>query len=316
MRSVLFALCCVLVPALHAQTVGVYASVDSIRVGEPFEITLVARHGILREAVFPDTSRAFAGEDVVVLEKRGSGTGFGGADAPGTRVDSAVYRVAAFALDTLVIPPIAVGFAADGDTLLVPSLPFALPMIATAAPDADSLRPARDRMDMPWPWWSWLLAALTLVALAAAAWWLLKKSKPTPKAAPAPVYTPSERALRRLATLESADLADPAQVKPYYVELTEALRQFLEDVTPIPALELTSGEVLRQARVRVREGAIPDGIPEKLAEIFAVADYAKFADGLPDPAEGEKTRQHARDVINRIEMRRAMHATPEPAEQP
>ena len=40
--------------AVQAQTVGVYASVDSIRVGEPFEITLVARHGILREAVFPD----------------------------------------------------------------------------------------------------------------------------------------------------------------------------------------------------------------------------------------------------------------------
>ncbi len=295
------------VPAARAQTVAVYASADSVRVGEPFALTIVARHGVLTEAVLPDTGRAFAGAEVAVLEKIGAGTRYGGTAEPGTRVDSAVYRVAAFALDTLVVPPIAVGFVQGADTFLVPTPPYRLRVAPTAPTDADALQPARARMDVPLPLWVWLLA-FGGVALAVLALYLLlrrlRRRAPAP-APPAPALTPAQTARQRLAALERFDLEKAAQVKPYYVELTEALRQYIEVTTGIPALEQTSAELVRTAREAAQQGTLPAGVVARLADLFAIADFAKFADGQPPPSEGVAARQAALAVVDEMEAHRA-----------
>ncbi len=319
MKGLLFLLAVIVLPCVvQAQSVMVYASVDSVRVGSYFELTIIARHGIMTEALLPDTGRAFGGADLAVFERLQTGTAFGGSAAPGTRVDSAVYRVAAFALDTLVVPPIAVGFVQGTDTLLVPSAPFRLPMIATAPADADALRPARDPLDFPLPFWVWALVVLTVLALAFAVWFLLRRLRKKPQQArsTAPVQTPTARVLARLHALEGTDLSAPEHVKPYYVELTEALRQFVEDTTPIPALELTSGDLLRRVRQETATGALPPDLSEHLAEIFPVADFAKFADGLPAPAEGEIARRRALAAVDSLEAHRQARLTPAPEPQP
>lgn len=308
----------VLVPEVRAQTVAVYASADSVRVGEHFELTLVARHGVLTEAVLPDTGRAFGGADLAVLERLSVGTRFGGREAPGTRVDSAVYRVAAFALDTLVVPPIAIEFVQGSDTALVPTPSFTLPMIATAPADASALQPARERMDFPLPWWVWAAVLLGVLALALLAYVLVRRYQRRGEAPTAPVETrsPAERARYRLEALAAADLTAPEQVKPYYVALTEAVREYIEVTTGIPALELTSGELVRRVQHAAREGRLPADLPEHLIALFPVADYAKFADGLPPAEEGERVRQEALAVVDRVEAHRraAVAATVESAD--
>ncbi len=299
-------------PAAFAQQATVGASRDSVRVGETWEMTLRLRHGVNARAAFPDTGRAFAGPDVEVLEKLGEGTAFGGAADPGTRLDSAVYRVAAFALDTLRVPPIGLGIVVGVDTALVPTLPFALPIVATAPDSAAGLRPARPPMRFPIPFWVWLAGAAALAFVAALAYALLRRRKrrPAPAAPAAPPITAAEHARARLLALEGTDLSPPPAAKPYYVELTEAVRQYLERVTAIPALELTSGELIRQAQAAARAGTVHADVPRLLVAIFPVADFAKFADGVPLPAEGAQALRDALALVDRMEMHRALRAAP------
>lgn len=313
MRLAVLMLGFVLVPVVGAQTVAVYTSADSVRVGERFEITLVARHDGPDQAVLPDTSRAFAGPDVSVLERIRQGSSV----TPAGRVDSAVYRVAAFALDTLVVPPIAVGFVQGRDTLLRPSNPLRVPMIATAPPDANGLRPTHERMDFPLPIWVWLVALLALAILGLLIYLFVRRlrRRAIPADVIAPTLSPADAARQRLAALGSFDLSDDEQVKPYYVELTEALRQYVETTTGIPALEQTSSELVRAVRNAVRAGSLPEGVGVRLAELFAVSDYAKFADGRPAPDEGLQARNTALNIIDQIESYRTrVEAVPPPVE--
>jgi hypothetical protein len=93
-------------------------------------------------------------------------------------------------------------------------------------------------------------------------------------------------ALRRLEALQKKNYVEQGIFKPYYTELAECTREYLENRFQIRALEMTTEEFL--------EGFINDrtlGLTHQqiLTEFLRSADLVKFAKCLPLSAEAEKS---------------------------
>jgi len=96
-------------------------------------------------------------------------------------------------------------------------------------------------------------------------------------AAEPPRADPYQEALDRLAAIEAARWLD-RDVARHYVEVTDALRDYLAITEGIPARERTSSELL---------GALPDhlatqGLRGEWADVLGAADLVKFARRRPD----------------------------------
>lgn len=84
-------------------------------------------------------------------------------------------------------------------------------------------------------------------------------------------------ARRRLAALRAADLLAAGKIKEYYSELSFCLREYLENRYHLPALEMTSGEILKAP---VQAG-LPLAQQAAFAEVLEVSDLVKFAKHRP-----------------------------------
>lgn len=123
-------------------------------------------------------------------------------------------------------------------------------------------------------------AVLLLLGIGLAIYFMKRKKQPKPEPA-APVETLQEQGLRLLAALEAKQLWQKNQVKEYYVELTDIIREYIEKRFNTPALELTTDELLDKAML------LKEMIPyhSLLSRILHTADLAKFAKAQPLPAE-------------------------------
>ncbi len=109
-----------------------------------------------------------------------------------------------------------------------------------------------------------------------------------------PVESLQDYALRLLATLDAKQLWQKKQVKEYYVELTDILRNYIELRFETKALELTTEELLEKARV------LKELQPyyELLSQILQTADLAKFAKFQPVQEEHIDIMDKAKTFIN------------------
>ncbi len=295
-------------PVASAQTAYLTADRDSVRVGEPFTLSLVVPHSIFETVVWPEAGRQWAGSEVEVIERLSLDSTL----APAIRVDSAAYRVAAFALDTLTIGPVGVRLVRDGDTTTVASQSFALPMMHVL-PDSADLLPARDIRRIGYPLWAWLAFIAGVIATGLLLWWLWKRRNrdEVEDVEPVRVVPADERALMSLAQAQAFDLTDEAQIKPFYVMVSDAVRSYLHERAGVAALEHTSAEVMTDTKRATASGRLPAEAPQLLADVFAVADYAKYADGRPAPERGADVLAAARALIERTEQ----HLAPTPDEE-
>jgi hypothetical protein len=96
-----------------------------------------------------------------------------------------------------------------------------------------------------------------------------------------------------LSELESKQLWQQQQVKEYYIELTDIVRNYIEDRFKTPAMELTTDELLQKAKVH------RDLIPYYglLSIILQTADLAKFAKAQPLPQEHTDAIDKARELV-------------------
>ncbi len=117
-----------------------------------------------------------------------------------------------------------------------------------------------------------------------------KKEKPVPVG---PQESLQEQGLRLLAELEAKQLWQKNQVKQYYVELTDIVREYIEKRFNTKALELTTDELLQKAQYH-RE-LMP--YYSSLADILQTADLAKFAKAQPLPEEHVTAMDKARQFI-------------------
>ena len=93
-----------------------------------------------------------------------------------------------------------------------------------------------------WPWW--VLGVLVALVAGVLLWRRNRKSADVQATITPPPPPPHERALQALQALLSRHLPEQGDVEPYFVELSEILRRYVEDRFGLRAPEQTTEEFL------------------------------------------------------------------------
>lgn len=143
-----------------------------------------------------------------------------------------------------------------------------------------------------------LLALLLLIAMIL--YFVLRK-KPTEEEIIAKI-PPFDLAKQRLKALDDKKLIKHNRIKPYYVELTDIVRTFIEREMNIPALESTTDELMEMI-TDFNESSklnIPKETIVKLKQLLKEADLVKFAKSKPLLNEIELHRNYAENIIDKF----------------
>lgn len=207
-------------------------------------------------------------------------------------------RIGITAFDTgyFLLPPVSVSGTAGEQTLTYHSK--RLPLLVEAVPiDTSGVKPIRPIVEEPVAWtdFKWLLTAIGVIALIALLVWLFRRIKRTEEETE-PYIPPKEAhivALEKLDQLEQAQLWQNGQIKAYYVQLGDILREYFENRFLFRALEMTTGELKKELSSREELS----GYAERAAEFFGMADMVKFAKAKPEEQVHRDWMIWVRDLI-------------------
>lgn len=114
-------------------------------------------------------------------------------------------------------------------------------------------------------------------------------------APPPPPRPPHEVALEKLTNLDQQKYWQQGQVKLYYSELTDIVREYIEKRYGIQALEMTTDEILAEFKgANVRKSLL-----KKLEDMLILSDFVKFAKSKPSIDEHSKHLNGANEFVRR-----------------
>ncbi|HXH19682.1 MAG TPA: hypothetical protein VNJ07_11435 [Chitinophagales bacterium] len=198
------------------------------------------------------------------------------------------YTLTVFDSGYYVIPPIVLKYKDNpGDSFSVAqSEPMLLTVKSMEVDTAAPIKPIKEPLTMPFhisEILKELLIGAGVLALITGLilYFSLRKKKPVLIKRFVRKEPPHEIALNKLRALEEKKLWQQGEVKRYYSELSEIIREYIERRFDIPALESTTDEIM--ARINVT------GITGKLQDEFRLmlqtSDLVKFAKAYPVPDE-------------------------------
>lgn len=266
---------------------GVIVAPDTVRVGDPFTVSVRVRApqgAVIEFPPAPDSGVAVEPLDPVRIRTT----------ADSIAVDqTAEYRLAAWRVGYLPIEFADVIVRQDIGTRRVP-ITDAFVIVATVLP-ADTAqqvpKPPREPFLFGVPWWVWAVLAAAAVALLALLAWLWRRSRRRPPARVAPIAV-AEREFDRVESLGLVAAGEPAR----HVDLmVEVLRDYLAASMPGAATSLTSSElagVLRRARAAQHA---------RCATLLAEADLVKFAAHRIGAERATSIGREARSIVTAVD---------------
>ena len=105
-------------------------------------------------------------------------------------------------------------------------------------------------------------------------------------------------ALRSLEKTRSQKLWQNGKQKQFYTQVTDALRQYIAGRYEIPAMEQTSAEMFND----LKDKEIDPALTDRLKELFATADFVKFAKHTATDEENENAIPTAIRFVNETYM--------------
>ena len=131
-------------------------------------------------------------------------------------------------------------------------------------------------------WWKYLLFILLISAIAAGIYWYIKKHQ-NQKIEEEIYKTPIEKATNLLNNLEKKELWQHGEVKAYYSELTDIVRNYIEEAIEIPAMESTTSELIEGLKTasKKKKMKLSQETIENLFVVLKQADLVKFAKSKP-----------------------------------
>ena len=148
-------------------------------------------------------------------------------------------------------------------------------------------------------WWIYVLVVIGLIGLGFLIFYLLKNRKPKAKAEVVVYKTPIEKATTLLQQLESKELWQKGAVKDYYSELTDIVRNYIEEEIKIPAMESTTSELIEGLRKAAKQKKLKlsNDTVENLEKVLQQADLVKFAKVTPLDYEIEEDKKRISNTI-------------------
>lgn len=181
-------------------------------------------------------------------------------------------------------------------------VPLRLPFVRSVLPTDTSQVEPRGPRDVLGPDWDrrlmLFLALLALLLLAPAAVlmrrWLRKRLARTGSGPPA---DPRARALATLDRARKMRLVETEEWKPFYTLTSEALRGYLEALSPRWGADLTTEELVRA----LEASEVGDEDARTVGRLLAEADAVKFARVGSTAAEAERHWREAREWVESFE---------------
>lgn len=149
-------------------------------------------------------------------------------------------------------------------------------------------------------WWKYLLAILGILALFALYFYYfvfqLKAEKEKKKKKDIPPY---DRALLQLNELDKSQMLLKSEYKDYYSELTNIVRQYIEEEVRIDALESTTEELIRKLEAQMDAGHLDLKAEtiKNLRNVLQTADLVKFAKSKPDDSVVKADRNLVENIV-------------------
>lgn len=276
----------------EAQRVEDYITSDSLQVGDTFTFTItLSKDQPYDQIIFPDTANF--PDDVELLDlRRFKVTDF---------KDSLVYNLQFFGTDDASIDRLPVHLINGTDTTTLYTTPAPLRFKSAITGEQDEqFKPFKPIFDFARMWWPWLVGGLALILIA---WYLYRKyqqrePKPEPKPTepPPPFVDPIEELDQAITDLKSDEtLTQKRDFKTFYIKLGDAIRNYFERLYEIPALELTSREILQEMNSMAVDRELIDATRKVLNE----ADMVKFAKFTPTLDQAHRALEKAQNFVER-----------------
>ncbi|HNX44690.1 MAG TPA: hypothetical protein PLJ84_11080 [Bacteroidales bacterium] len=144
----------------------------------------------------------------------------------------------------------------------------------------------------------YILGALAVLALAAVViyyLWRRKQNKPFIPKIVKPALPAWQTALNELKELSEKKHWQEGRIKLFHSELSDILRRYLEYQHLIPAVEMTTDDILELCS---NSPAVSQST-EQLARVLRLADLVKFAKEIPLPPENEQSLKDAILFVDR-----------------
>ncbi len=147
----------------------------------------------------------------------------------------------------------------------------------------------------------WIALALAIGLITYAILYFMKRRKTEPAMQPVPkVKVPAwEIALKKLDKLKSEQLWEKGNVKEYYTQLTDILREYFELTYNVNASEMTSTEIQEAIAPHVND----DKVMTPLRNVLFLSDMAKFAKAQPGNYENEQSIIYGTEIVNLIKLK-------------
>jgi hypothetical protein len=272
--------------AVAAQKIDVKAGVtiapDSVRIGDPFRVTVGIRAPKGATIVFPratDSTSTVQSLDPVVVRT----------SADTNAVEQyADYRVAAWDVGGQEVHLEDVIVRLNGLERHV-SLAGNKVFVNSVLPQDSAQRvpkPPRALFESSmFPWWMWALIAVAIAAIGLLLWWWLRRRR---KATPPVVVDPYVHAINEFQRIEALGLVDAGERGRYVTLMLEVVRDYLAArYAAEAALSLTSTELQRSTM------HLPHLPQERLTRVLTESDLIKFA---RRPVSGDRARELGREA--------------------
>ena len=143
----------------------------------------------------------------------------------------------------------------------------------------------------------WILLGLAIVVVLILFIWYLrkrKKNQPVFTRKPKPLPPPHITAIKKLEELRLAKIWQQGRMKLYYTQLTDITREYMEGRYHFDALEMTTDEILEALKERTANKEVVS----KLGASLQLSDLVKFAKAQPTALENDLSLSHCIDFVN------------------
>lgn len=152
--------------------------------------------------------------------------------------------------------------------------------------------------------WYYILFLIASILVGFALFLYIKKQQDKNLTEDDKYKTPFEKAVKKLKKLEEKKNWNRGDAKPYYSDMTNIARGFIEDTFGISAKELTTFEIitilkstLNEKKVKIKPEIIKD-----LKRILETADLVKFAKSQPDEGQITADTSKIQQVVDEINI--------------
>lgn len=284
--------------AAAAEGVSATATLDraTITVGDPLILTVVADAEAGYQVSDPRIAQNVG--DVEVLEVLASQRSTRPA---GVTRWTFRYRVTAWMVGDVEVPPIEVAYLGPNGTAGVASTTPLILHVATVIRDGEDtsdIKPLKPQVELPAALLSkvarlllGLGAAVAFTALAGLIFWLLLRRRDL---AVEEQLTPVQRALRELDQLAEQRLPEQGKTAEHYARLSGSLRRYV-----VERFGVEPGRTSRELRAAMERAGVDRTQAAAIYDILREGDEVRFRHAVPYPAHAQNAVRTALDIVRR-----------------